>query len=86
MLAVGDAEFQKKCLGKMGEGRTVLFVCHNFASIQELWTKAIYGNSSILFNFNNTSIIIKNYRSTIDKNKKSKIFFSKSSLDIMKDV
>lgn len=38
VLAVGDAEFQKKCLGKMkdvsGEGRTVLFVSHNMASIQ----------------------------------------------------
>lgn len=40
VLAVGDAEFQKKCLGKMGEvskgGRTVLFVSHNIASIQSL--------------------------------------------------
>ena len=41
VLAVGDAEFQKKALGKMqdvsrGEGRTVLFVSHNMASIQQL--------------------------------------------------
>ncbi len=40
VLAVGDAEFQKKCLGKMGEvaghGRTVLFVSHNMASIASL--------------------------------------------------
>ena len=40
VLAVGDAEFQKKCLGKMGdvagEGRTVLFVSHNMAAIQQL--------------------------------------------------
>ena len=40
VLAVGDAAFQKKCLGKMGdvahEGRTVLFVSHNMASIQRL--------------------------------------------------
>ena len=91
VLAVGDAEFQKKCLGKMGEvskgeGRTVLFVSHNLASIQELCTKAIYLNSGNLFDFNNTSVIINNYRSTIDKNIKSKIIFSKSSLDMMKDV
>ena len=37
VLAVGDAEFQKKCLGKMkdvsGEGRTVLFVSHNMAAV-----------------------------------------------------
>ena len=46
VLAVGDAEFQKKCLGKMGEvskgeGRTVLFVSHNMASIEELCTAGI---------------------------------------------
>lgn len=46
VLAVGDAEFQKKCLGKMndvskGEGRTVLFVSHNMASIQNLCKKGI---------------------------------------------
>jgi lipopolysaccharide transport system ATP-binding protein len=46
VLAVGDAEFQKKCLGKMGsvskgEGRTVLFVSHNMASIQNLCTRGI---------------------------------------------
>src|SRR5207244_2493234 len=38
VLAVGDAEFQKKCLGKMSEvargGRTVLFVSHNLAAIK----------------------------------------------------
>ena len=40
VLAVGDAEFQKKCLGKMkdvsGQGRTVLFVSHNMAAIRQL--------------------------------------------------
>ncbi len=41
VLAVGDAEFQKKCLGKMGdvskgEGRTVLFVSHNLTAVKEL--------------------------------------------------
>jgi lipopolysaccharide transport system ATP-binding protein len=45
VLAVGDAEFQKKCLGKMGdvasEGRTVLFVSHNIASIQRLCSSVI---------------------------------------------
>jgi lipopolysaccharide transport system ATP-binding protein len=46
VLAVGDAEFQKKCLGKMGEvskgeGRTVLFVSHNMAAIQNLCDKGI---------------------------------------------
>lgn len=46
VLAVGDAEFQKKCLGKMGdvskgEGRTVLFVSHNMPSIKTLCNKGI---------------------------------------------
>ena len=46
VLAVGDAEFQKKCLGKMSEiagaGRTVLFVSHNMAAIQALCPRTIY--------------------------------------------
>ena len=46
VLAVGDAQFQKKCLGKMqdvsrGEGRTVLFVSHNMAAVQALCDSAI---------------------------------------------
>jgi lipopolysaccharide transport system ATP-binding protein len=45
VLAVGDAEFQKKCLGKMGEvakeGRTVLFVSHNMAAITSLCRRGI---------------------------------------------
>ncbi|MEO8149868.1 MAG: ABC transporter ATP-binding protein [Bacteroidia bacterium] len=45
VLAVGDAEFQKKCLGKMKDvssgGRTVLFVSHNMASMQSLCDKAL---------------------------------------------
>ena len=46
VLAVGDAQFQKKCLGKMEnvakEGRTVLFVSHNMAAVQRLCHRAIY--------------------------------------------
>lgn len=46
VLAVGDAEFQKKCLGKMkdvaGKGRTVLFVSHNMAAVRDLCTTALY--------------------------------------------
>ncbi len=56
VLAVGDAEFQKKAIGKMqdiskGEGRTVLFVSHNMAAVQSLCTKAIViKNGTITFN------------------------------------
>ncbi|HCA08470.1 polysaccharide ABC transporter ATP-binding protein [Chryseobacterium sp.] len=46
VLAVGDADFQKKCLGKMGdvtkgEGRTVLFVSHNILAVKKLCNKGI---------------------------------------------
>lgn len=47
VLAVGDAAFQKKCLGKMGdvaskEGRTVLFVSHNMAAVNRLCKRGVY--------------------------------------------
>jgi lipopolysaccharide transport system ATP-binding protein len=46
VLAVGDAAFQKKCLGKIGgmanQGRTVLFVSHNMAALQALCSRGIY--------------------------------------------
>jgi lipopolysaccharide transport system ATP-binding protein len=48
VLAVGDAEFQKKCLGKMGDvarhGRTVLLVSHNMAAMRSLCTRVMYLN------------------------------------------
>ncbi len=56
VLAVGDAEFQKKCLGKMGdiskgEGRTVLFVSHNMAAVNSLCsTVIILENGKVIFN------------------------------------
>ena len=46
VLAVGDLEFQKKCLGKMGDvtrhGRTIIFVSHNMASVQSLCSRGIW--------------------------------------------
>jgi lipopolysaccharide transport system ATP-binding protein len=53
VLAVGDAEFQKKCLGKMRdvseqEGRTVLFVSHNLAAVAELTSRVIVLNAGNL--------------------------------------
>ncbi len=53
VLAVGDAEFQKKAIGKMqdvskGEGRTVLFVSHNMGSIQALCNKGIVMNNGMI--------------------------------------
>lgn len=53
VLAVGDAEFQKKAIGKMqdvskGEGRTVLFVSHNMASVKSLCTKGLVLENGIV--------------------------------------
>jgi lipopolysaccharide transport system ATP-binding protein len=67
VLAVGDAAFQKKCLGKMEdvgkEGRTVLFVSHNMATIQNLCQRAIWMNQGRLFNDDQTQIVISKYLS-----------------------
>lgn len=53
VLAVGDASFQKKCIGKMeevaGEGRTVLFVSHNMAAVQALCTRGIFLHNGTIF-------------------------------------
>jgi lipopolysaccharide transport system ATP-binding protein len=55
VLAVGDAEFQKKAIGKMqdvstNDGRTVLFVSHNMASVQNLCNKGIvFKNGELIF-------------------------------------
>ncbi|GAA4753252.1 ABC transporter ATP-binding protein [Flavisolibacter ginsenosidimutans] len=68
VLAVGDAEFQKKCLGKMGdvthkEGRTILFVSHNMASIKNLCSSAILMNNGGIETEGDTSIVIDQYLS-----------------------
>lgn len=66
VLAVGDAEFQKKCLGKMGEvskgeGRTVLFVSHNMASIKQLCKNAISLENGEVSMYDKTSNCIESY-------------------------
>jgi lipopolysaccharide transport system ATP-binding protein len=72
VLAVGDAEFQKKCMGKMGEvskdGRTVLFVSHNLGVLQSLCKSALLLENGLLKAFDKTNNIIANYtkNNTID--------------------
>lgn len=66
VLAVGDAEFQKKCLGRMkdvsvNDGRTVLFVSHNMGAIQQLCSKAITMHYGRLMEFGETRKVISNY-------------------------
>ncbi len=72
VLAVGDAEFQKKCLGKMEdaskfEGRTVLFVSHNMTAVQSFCTKAILLQNGALKNTGNVNDIVNEYLSIYAK-------------------
>jgi lipopolysaccharide transport system ATP-binding protein len=66
VLAVGDAEFQKKCLGKMDQvskqGRTVLFVSHNIDAVERLCGKVIWlQNGKILESSTNVKETLKKY-------------------------
>lgn len=66
VLAVGDAEFQKKCLGKMEEvtkkeGRTILFVSHNMAAVQQLCDKTILIEGGKIKDMGETEKIIDEY-------------------------
>jgi len=68
VLAVGDMQFQKKCLGKMedvsqGEGRTVLFVSHNMNAIQRLCSKCLMLDKGKLAGFSDTQGIVFQYMS-----------------------
>lgn len=66
VLAVGDAEFQKKCLGKMEdagkEGRTVVFVSHNMGAIQNLCTRGLIFQKGVLIQTGLIEESIKAYR------------------------
>jgi lipopolysaccharide transport system ATP-binding protein len=67
VLAVGDAEFQKKCLGKMDEvsksGRTVLFVSHDLSAVSTLTKKSILLDKGRMKQFDATSLVIQAYSS-----------------------
>ena len=87
VLAVGDAEFQKKAIGKMqdvskGEGRTVLFVSHNMASVQSLCSRAVLMDSGATVYEGNVSEAINRY---LDIESKPKFFLRKTpdeSIDV----
>ena len=68
VLAVGDANFQKKCLGKMGEvsrgGRTVLVVSHNMHSILSLCTRCAYISKGKLLAVGKPEVVVKKYQKT----------------------
>jgi lipopolysaccharide transport system ATP-binding protein len=72
VLAVGDAEFQKKCLGKMGdvskeEGRTILFVSHNLGAIKTLCNKGILLKNGLIDLIGNIENVILNYSNNVDQ-------------------
>ncbi len=68
VLAVGDAEFQKKCLGKMEEaagkaGRTIIFVSHNMSAIQKLCSRCVLLQKGRVVMIGETSKVIAEYLS-----------------------
>lgn len=66
VLAVGDAEFQKKCLGKMEEvtnadGRTILFVSHNLDAVRRICRKTIWINDGSIVAYGDTADVLAAY-------------------------
>jgi lipopolysaccharide transport system ATP-binding protein len=72
VLAVGDAEFQKKCLGKMQEvstrqGRTILYVSHNLPSVVNLCQRALYLQNGRMADIGQASRVVNQYLSKHQK-------------------
>ncbi|TWR27565.1 ATP-binding cassette domain-containing protein [Mucilaginibacter pallidiroseus] len=87
VLAVGDADFQRKCLGKMnevskGEGRTVLFVSHNMAAISTLCNKCILLKNGSLQDLDFTHKIIDKY---ITSGKENEAEILKDNINVSKE-
>ncbi len=65
VLAVGDYEFQKKCLGKMedvaGQGRTVLFVSHNLEAVNKLCSSCLFLANGQKLNIGDTKMVLSEY-------------------------
>ena len=81
VLAVGDANFQKKCLGKMDDvaksGRTVLFVSHNLESVISLCNRVIWIDDGIIRGDGNPTKIVNKYLETINQVSQSQIDLTK---------
>ncbi|MEW6334495.1 MAG: ABC transporter ATP-binding protein, partial [Thermodesulfobacteriota bacterium] len=78
VLAVGDAAFQKKCLGKMGavarEGRTVLFVSHNMTAVQSLCERVVWLKYGNVAEDGPSSTVVSNYLSTLSSLEKHRLW------------
>jgi lipopolysaccharide transport system ATP-binding protein len=72
VLAVGDAEFQKKCLGKMkdvsAEGRTILFVSHNLTAVESLCNTGIFLNKGQVQDAGEVKKVVGSYLKNYSKN------------------
>jgi len=71
VLAVGDIDFQKKCMGKMSEvskiGRTILFVSHNMGAIRSLCTSAVYLENGQVKAIGNPGSLINRYNQSFNR-------------------
>jgi lipopolysaccharide transport system ATP-binding protein len=79
VLAVGDAEFQKKCLGKMdevskGNGRTILFVSHQMSSIRSLCNNCIFLKNGFIEGIGAVDTIVEKYLKDGNNNKNIKFY------------
>jgi lipopolysaccharide transport system ATP-binding protein len=90
VLAVGDAEFQKKALGKMqdvskNDGRTVLFVSHNMAAVKSLCTRGILLENGQIKYIDEINNIVQKYLSVDDSalNFRKNINFSKDNFKLL---
>jgi lipopolysaccharide transport system ATP-binding protein len=75
VLAVGDADFQKKSLGKMKEvaanDKTILFVSHNLTAVSNLCNKTLHLEKGTVKQMGDTAIVLKNYMSEVQSRKMS---------------
>lgn len=83
VLAVGDADFQKKCLGKMGEiskgdGRTILFVSHNLSAMRNLCSRAILLTNGKLSLDDNISKVVESFQIGAINNKLTNEYYRKT--------
>ncbi|MGA8678443.1 MAG: ABC transporter ATP-binding protein [Candidatus Acidiferrales bacterium] len=81
VLAVGDAAFQKKCLGKMGDvarhGRTVIFVSHNMAAVRSLSSRITWLADGRVIQTGPVNVVADNYLAQLEKHTSLETDFSK---------
>lgn len=86
VLAVGDAEFQRKCIGKMddvskGEGRTLLFVSHNMAAITALCDTGLYLKNGRMAQFGKMDDIVATYFNEGNQKPKTELWIGNAGDD-----